>query len=360
MRPGRTLAGPRATRGVTLVELMVALVLGLVVVAAALAVFLANRQTYVAAQDMGRMQEASRVAFELMSRDIREAGGGVCGNDGGDVVNVLNSPAANWYTDFAGGVRGYPATTPFADAAFGTGAGARVQGTEAIELKSAYQADVTIAKHDPPSAQFKANTVAHDMSPGDIVMACDAEHATIFQVTNASPGTNDTIVHNTGASTPGNCTKGLGFPVDCSSTTGTAYEFGCAYGGTKPSIDCTLPENRWTAYLARVQALRWYVGCNGRADCATPAGRSLYRSRVANSGGALGVVSDEIATGVTGLAFRFLLADADDYVADSTALDWSKVLAVDVEVATGGQDLVDGQRIARTLHNVVTLRSRAP
>lgn len=357
----RAPANRHAIRGVTLVELMIALVLGLIVTAAALAVFVTNRQTYVASENLGRMQEASRIAFELMSRDIREAGGTICGNGTGDVANVMVNPATNWYTDFAGGVRGYPADTAFADAAFGTTAGARVAGTEAIEVKSAFQADATVSKHVPTSAEFTANSIDHGLSPGDIVMACDAEHAAVFQVTNSSPGTNATIVHNTGESTPGNCTKGLGFPVDCSSTTGSQYEFGCKQGGIgSPSIDCTLPENRWTAYLAKVQAFRWYVGCNGKADCALPAGRSLYRSRVVNTAGALSTASDEVATGVTDLTFKFLLEGADDYVANATTLDWSKVLAVDMVVALEGQDRVDGQHIERTLHNIVTLRSRAP
>lgn len=352
--------GKSAIRGVTLVELMVALVLGLIVSAAAIAVFLTNKQTYIASENLGRMQESSRIAFELMSRDIREAGGGVCGNGADDTANVLASATSTWYTDFGAGLRGYPGNVAFGDAPFGTSAEDRVSGTQAIELKSAYQSDATVASHNPTSAEFKANTINHGLSSGDIVLACDAGHAAIFQVTSSSPGTNDTIVHNTGTGTPGNCTKGLGSPVDCTSTTGVAYEFGCAYGGTKPTIDCTLPANRWTAYMAKVQALRWYVGCNGMADCALPAGRSLYRSRLNNNAGTLGVVSDEIATGVTNLTFTFLLQDATDYVANTATIDWGDVLAVDVVATLEGQDLVDGQRIDRTLHNIITLRSRAP
>ena len=55
--------------GLSLVELMVALVLGLLVVGAAIGVFLSNRQTYTATESLGRVQENARVAFELMARD---------------------------------------------------------------------------------------------------------------------------------------------------------------------------------------------------------------------------------------------------------------------------------------------------
>ena len=47
-------------RGVTLVELMVAMVLGLVVSGAALALFMTNKQVYTASENLDRIQEASR------------------------------------------------------------------------------------------------------------------------------------------------------------------------------------------------------------------------------------------------------------------------------------------------------------
>src|SRR3546814_3526044 len=48
--------------------------------------------------------------------------------------------------------------SPFADAAFGTGAGQRASGTDAVELKSARSDGVTIKTHNPPAAQFQVNT----------------------------------------------------------------------------------------------------------------------------------------------------------------------------------------------------------
>src|SRR3546814_19570873 len=96
-------------------------------------------------------------------------------------VNVLNAPAAHWYTDFAGGIRGYDGATPFADAAFGTGAGQRASGTDAVELKSARSDGVTIKTHNPPAAHFQVNTTKHTLAPGDLAVACHPTHAAIFQ-----------------------------------------------------------------------------------------------------------------------------------------------------------------------------------
>ncbi|WP_242603149.1 PilW family protein [Xanthomonas vasicola] len=86
-------------RGVTLIELMIALVLGLLVVGAAIGIFLANRRTYSATEGLGRVQENVRTAFELMARDVREASGNPCVNTV-PVANVLKTKASNWYTNW--------------------------------------------------------------------------------------------------------------------------------------------------------------------------------------------------------------------------------------------------------------------
>ncbi len=359
----RLSAKRRAMAGVTLVELMIAMVLGLIVAGAAISVFLATRQTYTAAESMGRLQENARVSFELLSRDLREAAADGCGTDLSGAVNTINSPAANWYTDFAGGIRGYDGATAFPDAAFGTAAGNRVAGTGAIQVFSAQSDGVTINGQNPSNpASMQVNTKDHGFAIGDLAVACDAMHAAIFQVTNATSGSSAEIVHNngTGVVTPGNCTKGLGSPLDCSTANGSAYQFGCAFGATVASLDCSLDENKWSAYLAHLQALRWYVGCNGRAACSDAAGRSLYRSVVATKAGVPTVRKDGIVEGVTALSADYLENGGTAYVAASAVADWSKVVAVDLTLRMTGLDRVDGAPLQQTLRSVVAIRSRAP
>ena len=70
----------RRMSGMSLIELMVAMVLGLVVLGAAFAVFMSNQATFRANEDINRMQENARVAFEMISRDIRAGGGSACSN----------------------------------------------------------------------------------------------------------------------------------------------------------------------------------------------------------------------------------------------------------------------------------------
>lgn len=358
-------AGPRAIRGLTLVELMVSMAVGLIVLGAAITVFLSTSRTYQATENLGRMQENMRVAFELMSREMREAAGNPCEKNL-PTYNVLNNPKNQWYTDFATGIRGYDGSQAFADAAFGTATGQRIAGTDAIELKSAL-AGASIVSHVPTSAQFKLGSVNHGLFAGDLALACDFGEAAVFQVTNAQPGINDTIVHNTGVLSPGNCSKGLGFssPANCT-VNGNQYAFGC-YQGKFSGSGCdgdedgikNETEDLWPAIIAKLRLSRWYIGANDRG------GRSLYQSSLRNNAGVLTVDNNELVDGVRDMTLTYLLAGATDYVdADAvTASDWSsdQVVAVraDLLLEGAGEAGVDGKTLQRRLQLVVTIRNHA-
>ncbi len=86
--------------GMSLIELMVAMVLGLVVMGAAFAVFMSNQATFRVNEDVNRIQESARIAFELISRDIRAGGGSACSNasvvetSGAESVAFSNMPVS--------------------------------------------------------------------------------------------------------------------------------------------------------------------------------------------------------------------------------------------------------------------------
>jgi type IV pilus assembly protein PilW len=71
-------------RGLTLVELMIALGLGLLLVAGVGAVYLGSSQTYRVSQDGARIQESGRYALDVIGRSLRQAG----------YLNVPSNPAA--------------------------------------------------------------------------------------------------------------------------------------------------------------------------------------------------------------------------------------------------------------------------
>lgn len=321
----------RRIAGIGLIELMVALVLGLLITGAAISVFVSNRQTYRATENLGRVQESSRVAFELMARDVREAAGFPCARNL-PLANVLKDPAASWFTSWGDGVFGVEGAFTLDNPAN------RVANTDAIELKSGESSGVTVTDHVPTSAQFKVNTVNHDLTEGDIVMVCDYRQAAITQITNAQPGTNETIVHNKGSTVvPGNCTKGLGVPADCSSTNGTPYTYG--------------PNST----IVKLKAARWYVGTNANGN------RALYRQVMRRNGVAAVSVSEEVTEGVSDMQITYLLPGSAAYVAaGAVAGRWSEVLAARIQLTLDSPEAVgvDGNPLQRTLVHTVTLRNR--
>jgi type IV pilus assembly protein PilW len=193
--------------GVSLIELMISVVLGLLVVGAAIGIFISNKQAFRVADNLSRVQENARVGYELMARELRQAGGSPCSRNV-PIVNVLQ-PNSIWGTGWGEGVHGYIGTEAFGGATFGTAAASRVNGTDAIELRSGAPGEVTVEEHKPASAQFKVNTVNHGLQDGDIAIVCDFVQASIFQITGAQSGINVTVVHNpaqgTGVANPGNC-----------------------------------------------------------------------------------------------------------------------------------------------------------
>lgn len=335
--------------GFSLLELMISLVLGLLLMASAIAVFLANREIYRQNENLARLQENARYVFELIARDLREAGGTACGSNL-PTANVLNGASNHWWSNWGHGIRGYEGTDNTFPKAIGTGATDRVAGTDAVVIHSATVHDgLTVTEHNEESAQFKVNTTAHGLADGDIVLACDYRQAAIFQVTNAN-SENVTIVHNTGGrASPGNCSKGLGYPTRCTAT-GTPYTF---EGG---------------GLLSKLTVHAWYIGFNGRG------GRSLYRMQLTRSGSNADIQTAEVAEGITDLQIEYLSRDCNDvlaanYVSASSipatycpngSTDWTRVISARIALTLESLERVGtgGQTLRRNLTTTVTLRNR--
>ena len=195
--------------GFTMVELMVALALGLLLSAAVLQAFVGAKKTYEFQQEFSRIQENGRFAMEFMSRDIRQADFWGCIKDGAQIRSIVNG-----YTDtdvFATGVlasdgiasatSGYePDLGPKADSITLQGGG--LGGIPVIDTPSINSASIHIDKLDHP--------LGDTIQDGDILLVTDCTEAVLFQVTNTNSSTK-TVVHNSGTGTPGNSQQGLGY-----------------------------------------------------------------------------------------------------------------------------------------------------
>ena len=76
-------------RGFSLVEVMVAITIGLIVLAAVAQIFATSRGTYRLEENLARVQESGRFAVEFLTRDLRMAGYAGCVN----INQALNANA---------------------------------------------------------------------------------------------------------------------------------------------------------------------------------------------------------------------------------------------------------------------------
>lgn len=211
---GRT-AAPYRMAGLSLVELMISLVLGLVVTGAAVAVFLSNQNTFRASEGLHRIQENARVGFELISRDIRSAGGTACSS-----ASIIEDT-----------------------------------GTEAIEFRNSPvdgQADELTLRSGDDAAYRVLNSTSNSVSldpdqlddagdifsEGDMLLLCNARKT---------------------------------FLVETGAVDGLDVEFDSLPGGYVPTADEFAPPTAVT--LARYRDVRWFMDENGRGAS------SLYVSR---------------------------------------------------------------------------------
>lgn len=103
----------RRAAGLSLVELMVAMLIGIILVLGMVQVFAASRAAYSLSEGMGRVQENGRFALDFLQRDIRMAGHFGCVNDQAHMrnapVSLATTFAAHPGLDFLSSIQGYEA-----------------------------------------------------------------------------------------------------------------------------------------------------------------------------------------------------------------------------------------------------------
>ena len=92
--------------GFTLVELLVALLIGLLLTAAIIVIYAGSQSTFRASQGVSRSQEATRFAVHFLKTDIRQAGYNGC-SEGVSKRSTLNQFNANYIPSYEGAVFGW-------------------------------------------------------------------------------------------------------------------------------------------------------------------------------------------------------------------------------------------------------------
>lgn len=306
------------SKGLALVELMIAMVLGLVLIGAAAGIMLSNTQSFRTTKSLSQIQNSARLGFELMARDIRQAGAIQCGND----ISVNNLLSVKpWYLDWDGGSKGQ--LIGYSGAANIAGLTNRVNGTEALTILYADDASASL-KSSSTQAYTIDNSKSH-FKTDDIAFICDANNGSIFN------------------------SKVTTTPIDNEIIVTASVE------KNEPSQSYLFEKN---SVISKIKSRAWYIGNNEKGN------RSLYLTEL--SGAALGDPI-EIASGVESLTFRYRLTDTADFKVSSeiSGGQWQRVNAIEVSFKLLGEDQnvstdsgVDSGRITRSFTSIVALRNR--
>lgn len=214
-------------RGLSLVELMISILLGLFLTWGAIQAFLTGKQTYITQQALSRVQETARMAQEFLGYDIRNAGYYGCAsaeyvggtpagsgiNDGVSLLQSSDRPEYNFGAAVIGGDN-------VADASAGINLAiplnpAPIPGTDVLVVHHAENNGLVLTGvANSGSGVFNISSASgisrtcpgggaafSGLCPQDIVAITDCSRSKILQIS-ATSGT--TITSNAGGSVPGN------------------------------------------------------------------------------------------------------------------------------------------------------------
>lgn len=355
----------RSQCGVTLVELMISLLLGLLLTAGIIQVFAGNRVTYAFNEGLSRIQENARFALDHIAYNARMAGYSGCLSDVA-IHNNLDAPNA-FRDDLENGIQGHNADSTGSNQTFVAGTTAAAwtpalpaelnnlvaPGSDVLIVRGVAGAGNSLVSPFTNAAQlFVAEP--HDFLEGEILVVTDCQKASIFQLTDVTgTGFGVNLVHsNAGSFIPGN--------------SGPNWDAEQDYG--------------LGAEVARMQTHAFYVG-NGADN--RPA---LFQLRLQRqSGTASGFVPEELVAGIDSMQVRYGLDtdnnDAiDSWVTADALLDWTTAVSVELTLLARSADEygaetdtavynlggttqfnpVDDRRLRQVFSTTIGVRNRLP
>lgn len=336
----------RRQHGLSLVELMVALLISSLIMIGVVQVFSASRQTYTVDEGMARLQENGRFALDFLARDIRMAGNmGCIGNIPPEklsqqVTNYLSAPTGAFDLS-RGGIEGYDAvsttpgltytlptlypatnvsnTNPTLDPLLLAGA---VKGSDVLVLRMMDSTAANLVSPFNNSAQVFVSQ-PNNLQPNQVLIVTDCDRVSVFQATTVSSSSSGStnVAHAVGG-TPGNTCPNWGV----GGCPGKSYKQG--------------------AQIAAFTTMVYYVGRNANGD------PSLYRRTwpngspqdselvegVENMQLLYGVDTDhdQPPTGIWHNVDRYLPANQIPTNPTTGLPDWSSVVSVRVGLLVSG------------------------
>lgn len=306
-------------KGLTLIELMIALVLGLILVAGVIQIFVANKQTYRVTEAQSRLQENARFALEVLTRDIRSAGYSGCRAIEKMNVNIIaNAPVPTEMSvnTIIVGNEADSATTwnPSLPAGLGTVVG----GTDVITLQHGTSCGATLDTNiDTSGAIPVIGANSCKINVGDTLMIADCEDAHVFRASGIAIDTNiQKISHDDGSNQTDNFCK--------------------SYSTTPPTSGaCSTGESKLYSYDAEVfkfSALTYFIRLGANGEPALWAYNQTVATGASNPA--------ELVEGIEDLQVLYGADDNDDDIVDryetakviNDANDWDKVISAQISI----------------------------
>ena len=376
-------ASPRSPRprmgGLSLIELLIAMVMGLTLTAGVMQVYVGNTQTERDQESRARMQENGRFAVSYLAHEIRMAGylGCLATIDASSINNTLDGPPPSFQPN--SGLQGWEAngTTPgtvsnsannvapvsTTAGAWTTSGGSIMDATTAVprsdivRVWNAAGTGATINSISPGGAMTVVNSGVVDIEDGDILLLSDCQRADWVQACNVQDiggGASINAVLSSGC-VPGNV---------------VTQPLGTQAGGE----------------LVKLQGTMFYVGKRGDVATNPPA---LFRRQLNQTAGAGN--AEELVEGIESIQILYGVnidndnkKTVDAYVSANLVPDWTRVISVRISVlvqsiednmlpspaaytfngvtyngAAGNGALPADTRLRRVFTTTITLRNRA-
>jgi len=285
--------------GLSIIELMIALLLGLLLMGGVIQIFLSSRQTYQTNTALSQVQESGRFALEFIAFDLRNAGyKGECLSKLNDLTpNTLNSGNDDRYV-LGSGLKGWNDSTPGTLPSWlDTTYNARTSDTDVILLKHAAN---PVVKALPDNATVNDGSLTTGTSDsgtrqGDLIIVAD-------------PVTCDFFINQSDTGKSVSLKEGLNFS--------RTYNH--------------------TAQVLNYQSTLYYL-----KNDSTTGVPSLWRTRyTSNADSAPVEIAEELVSGIQDLQFQYALGNANGQItgnyldANDASLtnNWQSVVSVRINL----------------------------
>ena len=354
-------AAARPTQaGLTLVELLVALVLSLLVLGGLIQLFTSSRQAARVVEGISRMQDSGRFAMDALAFDIRQAGfKGSCMQPVNVLLNLGGDATLEMFYDLDAAVQGWDNTSGTPD--HGQTLTGYVAGTDVIMIRSASVSTGLTANGNTPRQAGNINlTGPSGQIQGEIVLVASPEGCDLFQNVSSANATNLSR-GGAGGFSPGNLNPSGG--SDCSAA----------------NANCLSTQYDDRMEILFYRASIFYIG--------TGASGLPTLMRQTRAGSAQGIVTEELVDGILNMQILYGVDTSGDREADvfqnaSGITNWNNVVAVRMgllaistegRLATEAQVLpmqtdtntitqitVPDQRLGQVFTSTVGIRNRLP